>query len=141
MNNSNKRDESFIRIFESLRIIGFHATADRLNYLSDLEDFEEGEKPLSLKSAQNFQKFIKKFVFLNDPLLGIFPEGTLSASWQLSDNHILFEFFNDGKVSFAMILSGLHKSKEKFRLNGRGTREDVLQWLQDSEVTEWLHCE
>ena len=131
------RSEQFSSVFVSLRGQGFTESAERINELADLQDFEEGEKPLSIKSAQSFQKFIGDFTVLGEPTLGFFSEGTLSAGWRLADNkHFLLEFFENNEISFAMIGPDDEAVDGKFRLNGRGSKKNVLEHLNNN-ISQW----
>ncbi len=135
--NALVRRERFSSIFVSLQEQGFTESAERINELANLQDFEEGEKPLSLESAHSFQQFIGDFTVLGEPILGIFSEGTLSAGWRLADNkHFLLEFLENHAISFAMITPDDDATDGKFRLNGRGSKKRVLKSLNNA-ILQW----
>ena len=132
------RREQFSSIFMSLQEQSFTESAERINELANLQDFEEGEKPLSLESVRNFQQFIGDFTVLGEPTLGIFSEGTLSAGWRLADNkHLLLEFLENNEISFAMIGPDDDATDGKFRLNGRGRKKRVLESLNNNNIPQW----
>ena len=138
MHDALVRRERFSSVFVSLQEQGFTESAKRINELADLQDFEEGEKPLSIKSAQSFQEFIGGFAVLEEPTLGIFSEGTLSAGWRVSDNkHLLLEFLENNEISFAMIGPDDDAVDGKFRLNGRGSKNSILKTLNNNNVSQW----
>ena len=138
MHNALVRREQFSSISVSLHEQGFTESAERINELADLQDFEEGEKPLSIKSAQSFQQFLGDFTVLGEPALGVFSEGTLSAGWRLADNkHILLEFLENNEISFAMIGPDDDAADGKFRLNGRGSKRIVLEHLNNNNLPQW----
>ena len=117
---------------------GLKESAERIEELHNLEDLEDGEQPLLLESAQGFCDFILEFRKLGEPILGVFPQGTLSAGWRLADNrHLLIEFLERNLISFAMIGPDNKERDKKFRLNGRASREKVLNILSETGVTEW----
>ncbi len=116
----------------------FKESAERIDVLRKIEDLEDGENPLSVESAQGFSNFIPKFTNLGEPLLGLFPEGTLSAEWRVADDkHFLIEFIDNHTISFAMIVPDTNAQDGKFRLNGRGSQEAGLQALKKNGVTQW----
>ena len=138
--------ESLLQIQESLlqKIIlslhkqGFAESATRIDELRQIEDFDSGEKPLSVESAQGFSEFIPRFSHLGEPVLGVFPEGTLSAGWRVADNrHLLIEFLDNDNVSFAIIKPDDNAPDGKFRLNGRGSQKTGLELLEKYGVTQW----
>ena len=138
MHDASVRRRQFSLISLSLQEEDFTKSAERISELVELQDFEEGEKPLSLESVQNFQKFIRDFTVLGEPRLGIFPEGTLSAGWRLADNkHLLLEFLENDEVSFAMIGPDDEAADGKFRLNGRGSKRSVLESLNNNNIPQW----
>ncbi len=127
------------KIISRLRNEGLVDSADRVVELAGLQDFEEGEQPLSIESAQGFQDFILKFRELGEPVLGLFPEGTLSAGWRVADNkHLLIEFLDSDAISFAMIGPNDSAPDGKFRLNCRANQERVLKTLYQNGVAQWL---
>ncbi len=139
--------DSYEKIFEYkmwnsvlsyLEKMGFKKNAARIKELMEYQDFEEGEQPLSLESAQGFQEFICEFRALGEPILGLFPKGTLSVEWKFSRNkHFLIEFLNKEQVSFAMIGPDESAPDGKFRLNGRTSREEMVKLLLERGVTKW----
>ena len=138
MHDALVRSEQFFSVFVSLQEQGFTESAKRINELAGMQDFEEGEKPLSIKSAQGFQEFIGGFAVLGEPTLGIFSEGTLSAGWRVSDNkHLLLEFLENNEISFAMIGPDDDAVDGKFRLNGRGSKNSILKTLNNNNVSQW----
>ena len=129
---------TFAEITLFLKNNGLKESAERIEELHNLEDLEDGEQPLLLESAQGFCDFILEFRKLGEPILGVFPQGTLSAGWRLADNrHLLIEFLERNLISFAMIGPDNKERDKKFRLNGRASREKVLNILSDTGVTEW----
>ncbi len=131
------RNTSFTKIISSLREKGFKNSAVRIEELKTIQDLEAGEKPLSFESVQGFQKFIPEFTQLGEPVLGLFPQGTLSAGWKLASNkHILIEFLDNNTVSFAMIGPSDSAPDNKLRINGRATVRDALQALCERGVTQ-----
>ena len=70
-------------------------------------------------------------------MLGIFSEGTLSVEWRIADDkHLLIEPLDDKNASFAFI-GPTNKSGEKFRVNGRGAIEEVIDTLRSHGVDGW----
>ncbi len=117
---------------------GFKNNAARIKELMGLQDFEEGEQPLSFESTRGFQEFVFEFPVLGEPVLGIFPEGTLSAGWRIADNkHLVIEFLDSNIVSFALIGPDDNASDKKFRLNGRGDRKKIIKILSKNGVEKW----
>lgn len=123
-----------------LNSLGYIKCAERIELLRNDDDLEEGEAPLSPESVKTFLAFItdirltSEFKGLGEPLMGKFSQGTLSADWRALDGkYLLIEFHANGIVSFAMI-------DGKSRLNGRGTREEIISILRKQEVTSWKSC-
>ena len=122
---------------EKLKTIGLVKSADYINYLRSTDDLEEGDKPLTAESVMGFAELMDRFRDLGKPMLGLFSEGTLSVEWRIADDkHLLIEPLDDKKASFAFI-GPTNKSGEKFRLNGRGTIEEVIDTLQSHGVDGW----
>ncbi len=131
---------TFSKIISRLHLKGFPESAARINELRQMDDddFEEGDKPLSVESARGFAKFITRFACLGEPGLGLFSTGTLSAGWKVAENkHLLLEFFDDNNLCFAMIKPDESNPDGKFRLNGNGSQEAVLRTLEESGVMKW----
>ncbi len=97
---------------------------DRLDELAAIP-LEEGEKPLQKDSVEGFLDFLSCLALKDaeNLVLGLYPEGTLSASWQ-GGNHIALEFLDRETISFAAILVN------SVRLNGKGHNKDVLELLR-----------
>lgn len=133
-----RRAMRFTAVSSLLRDKGFEGSAVRILELAEMKNTEEGEEPLSLASALGFREFISEFTALGEPVLGIFPEGTLSSGWRVADNkHLLLEFLDESNVSYAMIGPDDDASDGKFRLNGRANRKKVLDILSENGVTRW----
>ncbi len=125
-------------ILSRLEEKGFRKNAARIKELIEFQGFEEGEQPLSLESAQGFQEFICEFCALGEPILGLFPEGTLSAGWRIADNkHLIMDFLDSNIVSFALIGPDGNAADKKFRLNGRGNQKKIIKILAKNGVEEW----
>ena len=134
--DSRDQENLFSKIITSLHENGFKESAARIDELRKMEDLDDGEKPLFAESALGFPEFIARFSCLGEPVLGLFPEGTLSAGWRVADNkHLLIEFLDRNNISFAMI--GPDGTDGKFRLNGRGSQEAGLQALERNGVAQW----
>ena len=132
------KNKQYAQTIMDIRKQGFAESAERINELADMQDFEEGEKPLSFESIKGFQAFITEFDQLGEPVLGVFPEGTLSAGWRVSDNkHLLLEFLENNEISFAMIGPDDEAVDGKFRHNGRGSKKSVLKTLNNN-MSQWL---
>ena len=70
-------------------------------------------------------------------MLGFFSEGTLAAEWHIADDKpLMIEPLDDKNASFAFI-GPTNKSGEKFRLNGRGAIEEVIDILRSHGVDRW----
>ncbi len=135
---SNSHDAPFVRVSSVLREHGFERSADRIHELVGFQDFEEGEQPLSPESAQGFQGFLCEFRVLGEPILGLFSEGTLCATWRLADNkNLLIEFLDSNNLSFAMIGPDNDAPDGKYRANGRTNREGMLGILAQKGVAQW----
>lgn len=119
--------------------LGYQNCAKRIEFLHNYDDFEEGEHPLSLESTESFLSFIRDSDFFREinkssaPLIGLFPEGTLSAEWRTSDNnnHLLIEFHPDDIISFAMIEDGT------VHIDGHGPYKTIIDTLRKQGVTNW----
>ena len=132
------QDEQYAQTIVDIREQGFVESTERIDYLWNDQAIEDGENPLSFKSIKGFQAFITELNQLGEPVLGVFPEGTLSAEWRVSDNkHLLIEFLDDKKISFAMIGPDDDATDGKFRLNGRGRKKSVLETLNNNNVSQW----
>ncbi len=128
----------FLDVASGLMHAGLQKSSERILELEKYQDFEEGEQQLSIESAQGFYGFILKFMELGEPLLGVFPAGTLSAEWRIDSNkHLLMEFLDIDTISFAMIGPDEKSSDGKFRLNGRANREEVIKILFERGVAKW----
>ena len=116
---------------------GFVESAHTIDYLRFADDLEEGDKPLTLKSAMGFVALMQKFSDLGEPMIGLFSEGTLSAEWRIADDkHLLIEPLDSNKASFALIGPSNEPGKQ-FRLNGRGTITEVIGTLRKQGVDQW----
>ena len=71
-------------------------------------------------------------------MLGFFSEGILSAEWRIADDkHLMIEPLDGKNASFAFIGPTTNKPGEKFRLNGRGSIEEVIDTLRKHGVDGW----
>lgn len=130
---------SFEGIQMSLEDQGFNKCAERINYLSSA-NIEEGDEPLSIESAQGFVNLMRDFPDLGEPRLGLFSQGTLSATWRISDNkHLLVEPFDGARACFAFIGPSTEQG-EKLRLNGRGSITDIINTLRKEGVAQWQNA-
>ncbi len=118
--------------------MGYPECSERINFLNSTDDIEKGELPLSLESAKGFLLFFAKFNDLGEPLLGLFPEGTLSAEWWLADNrHFLVELLDSQNASFALIGPSDKGPDKRFNLDGRGKIAEVIRTLREQGVDQW----
>lgn len=126
--------------------LGYPRCAARVEFLRDCGDFEAGEAPLSLASAQSFLDFVQDADFwralnkIGKPAIGLFPKGTLSAEWRTpgSDKYLLIEFLSRDAVSFAMTgPDPAPPGDGRAHFNGRGARAEVIKTLRAHGVTEW----
>lgn len=145
IDNSNSRVGSFVksllppfeRIQMSLEDLGFSKCAKRINYLRSADAIEDGDEPLSLESAQGFVNLMRDFPDLGEPMLGLFPQGTLGMEWRIAnDKHLLIEPFDSERACFALIGPSTERG-EKFRLNGRGSISAVIRALRNEGVDQW----
>lgn len=128
---------AFDTAIKILRKRGFVKSANRIDYLRSTDDMEEGDQPLTVESVMGFVDLMYRFGDLGEPLLGFFSEGTLSAEWHIADNkHLMIEPLDDKNASFAFI-GPTNKPGEKFRLNGRGSIEEVIDTLRKYGVDRW----
>ena len=128
---------AFDTAIKRLRKCEFVKSADYINYLRSTDDLEEGDKPLTAESVMGFAELMYHFRDLGEPMLGIFSEGTLSVEWRIADDkHLLIEPLDDKNASFAFI-GPTNKPGEKFRLNGRGLIEEVIDTLRSNGVDGW----
>ena len=126
---------------EKLKNIGLAKSADYINYLRSTDDLEAGDQPLTTESVMGFAELMYRFRGLGEPMLGLFSEGTLSVEWRIADDkHLLIEPLDDKNASFAFI-GPADKSGEKFRLNGRGSIEEVIDTLRSHGVDRWKENE
>ena len=142
-NFRDNQSEIFANAFLNFIILdlqkhGYAESAGRIYDLRTTDDIEDGEKRLTLESVQGFHAFISEFNQLGEPILGVFSEGTLSAGWRVSDNkHLLIEFLDSERISFAMIRPDLSAQDKKSCFNGRATRNEVLKIISKMGVAEW----
>lgn len=138
--NNPSPDHQIKQIAEDLKYLGYSNCAEDICWFHDDNDLEEGEQPLNPESAKGFLSFITQFGDLGEPMLGPFPEGTLSVEWRIADNkHLLVEPLDSKNACFALIgpSDSLDSPDGKFRLNGRGTIKDVIKTLRKYEVDRW----
>lgn len=122
---------------EKLKNIGLVKSANRISYLRSTDDMEEGDQPLTAESVMGFVGLMRRFGDLGEPMLGIFSQGTLAAEWHIADDkHLMIEPLDDKNASFAFI-GPANKPGEKFRLNGRGSIEEVIDALRSRGVDRW----
>ncbi len=134
----NDQPDNIEEITERIDRMGYPDCSERIDFLNNTDDTEEGELPLSLESAKGFLLFFTRFSDLGEPVLGLFPEGTLSAGWRIADNkHLLIEPLDSQNASFALIGPSDKGSDEKFRLNGRGKIAEVIKTLRRQGVDQW----
>ena len=122
---------------EKLKNAGLAESANRIDYLRSTDDMEEGDQPLTAESVMGFVDLMRRFRDLGEPMLGIFSQGTLAAEWHIADDkHLMIEPLDDKNASFAFI-GPANKPGEKFRLNGRGSIEEVIGTLRKCDVDQW----
>ena len=126
----------FKNIQVSLENMGFSKCAERIDYLRS-DDAAEDDEPLSPESAQGFVKLMRDFPDLGEPLLGLFPQGTLGVEWRIAnDKHLLVEPFDSESACFALIGPSTEQGK-RLRLNGRGSISAVIRTLRNEDVDQW----
>ena len=126
-------------VSQLIELPDFSECAARLAQLRTFDDLEENEKPLSLESAKGFLSFVCEFKDLGPPILGLFSQGTLSAGWRIADNkHLLIEPVGENNISFAIIKPDLTSPDQKFRVNGRGTCQTVIETLRKHDIDKWI---
>lgn len=138
--NSLSPKHEIKRIAEDLKYLGYSNCAEDICWFHDDNDLEEGEQPLNPESAKGFLSFITQFGDLGEPMLGPFPEGTLSVEWRIADNkHLLVEPLDSKNACFALIApsDSLDSPDGKLYLNGRGTIKDIIKTLRKYEVGRW----
>ncbi len=129
---------SFEGVVATLQSKGFGKSAARLVDLRFADDFEEGDEPLSLESVRGFVKLMCNFRKLGEPMIGIFPRGTLAVEWRIADDkHLLVQPLDSESASFAFIGPADSESGGRYRLNGRGTIAKVIDTLQREGVDRW----
>lgn len=129
---------SFEGVVATLQAKGFGKSAARLIDLRFADDLEEGDKPLSLESARGFVKLMCNFQKLGEPMIGIFPRGTLAVEWRIADDkHLLVQPLDGERATFAFIGPADSESGSRYRLNGRGTIAKVIDTLQRESVERW----
>lgn len=134
----NHQPDSIEEIIEHINRLGYLGCSERIAFLNNTDDLEEGELPLCLESAKGFLLFFTQFDVLGEPVLGLFPEGTLSAGWRLAENkHLLVEPLDSQNASFALIGPSNDNPDEKFRLNGRGKIVEVIKTLKRQGIDQW----
>ncbi len=134
----DNQTDSIEEIIEHIDRLGYPECSERIDFLNNTDNIEEGELPLSLESAKGFLLFFTQFNVLGEPVLGLFPKGTLSVGWRLADNkHLLVEPLDSQNASFALIGPSYNNPNEKFRLNGRGKIPEVIKTLRKQGVDQW----
>lgn len=129
---------SFEGVVATLQSKGFGKSAVRLINLRFADDLEEGDEPLSLESARGFVKLMCNFQKLGEPMIGIFPRGTLAVEWRIADDkHLLVQPLDGECATFALIGPADGESGGRYRLNGRGTIAKVIDTLQKEGVDRW----
>jgi len=132
------RTDSIEEIIEHINRLGYPGCSERISFLNNTDDIEEGELPLCLESAKGFLLFFTQFNVLGEPDLGLFPEGTLSVEWRLADNkHLLVEPLDSQNASFALIGPSNDNPDGKFCLNDRGKIADVIKILKRQGIDRW----
>jgi len=111
---------------------GMPESAERLRVLKSYEeDMEEGHKPLSLESVKNYAEFINAFRDIEEPLLGVSPDGVLGADWKFDDGRYLgLSFEPSGQVVYAAILPGADPENPE-QMYGQGCWPDIIRTLRN----------
>lgn len=139
--NSPSPNHQIQRIVNDINDLGYEECAKAILLLNEIEDLEEGDLPLQIESVRGllslFQKF-KELKNLGEPVLGLFPEGTLSVGWRIADNkHLLVEPLDSDNVCFAMIAPSDDSPDGKTRLSDKGRIKDIVETLRGLKVNEW----
>lgn len=135
----SKPPDSIEEVIEYINLLGHPKCAERILFLSDTDDIEEGEQPLQLKSALGFLTFLSQFDVLGKPRIGLFSRGTLSMGWgKTEDKRLLVEPLDIQSASFALITPSPDNPTEKSFISRENMDiEDIIKTLQEHKVDQW----
>ena len=124
LSSMNKAQE----IIEVLRLTNLGAAASRIDYLNSLDDDDPDEAPIQVDSLRHLALFLIEERSLQEPRIGVSPDGLMQIEWRLEYDGILaMQFLGAGQIQFAAIAGNVSKDMTRERLNGTLQKADMME--------------
>ena len=125
-----------------LELAGFAGAAERIAALSQPGgDLEDDEEPASIEVIKAFALMVRDLIGLGEPLIALSDGGSLIAEWYIAtDKHIAVKFLAENRVAFALIAPATG-NRIRARLNGSGTRSEVIRAMRAFGIDRWTEHE
>ena len=115
-------------IIEVLRLTNLGAAASRIDYLNSLDDDDPDEAPIQVDSLRHLALFLIEERSLQEPRIGVSPDGLMQIEWRLEHDGILaMQFLGAGQIQFAAIAGNVSKDMTRERLNGTLQKADMME--------------
>ncbi len=123
-------------IVAAVRLLGFRAIADRLEYLQDLSGEDDSDEPaMVLDSLRELAFFLVSDHHYGDPEIAISPDGCLQTEWQVGRTGIIaMKFLPTGFIQFAGV-SGPAGDHPMLRVHGTLPRVRALSVVEAFQGT------
>jgi hypothetical protein len=115
-------------VVAALRTFGLGKVADRLVYLRSLAHDDPDEAEIEIESLRAMALFLISERQLQDPIIGVTPDGLMQIEWRLpSDGILAMEFKPSDLVRFAAISAPAQADVERRSVNGTLPADEALE--------------
>ena len=116
--------------------------ADRIEVLEEarLEELDYGDRPLSPKSLEAFESFLKRELGLKYPILTLSPDGFVFAEWEVAPNQyfaVKFLGANDD-VRYVIFAPKPGHPEKRVRTSGDATVDTLMSYAEPHGVRSWV---
>lgn len=119
--------------------------ANRIEVLEEarLEELDYGDRPLSPKSLEAFESFLKREPCLKYPILTLSPDGFVFAEWEAAPNQyfaVKFLGTNDD-VRYVIFAPKPGYPDKRLRTSGDATVDTLMSYAESHGVRNWVGME
>jgi hypothetical protein len=108
----------------------------QLDSLHDIDEWEEGDKPVNQSSFQTFLKAILSIRPEQPPGLGMSHTGNLIAAWMTARDRLTIEFLPNDRVRW--VLARYRDDEEPARFAGQTKVSELIEGLAPHRPEHWF---
>ena len=118
-------------IITALKRCGLDAVSKRLSYLYELVEDDQDEPSINLDSLRELALFFLRERQLENPQIGVNPDGLAQAEWPVGEKGVLaMVFLASGLIRFAAISAPAQPGVESKRVSGTLSRSETLSAIR-----------